>query len=64
MDLRTAILEADDRPVVKFDCRPGWDVTIWLRTITGRERDTFEGYINRCTEKKQPTTRQPSGRRH
>lgn len=41
MDLRTAILEAQDsqRQAVEV---PEWGVTVYVRTLSGTERDAFE----------------------
>lgn len=42
MDLREKVLEAKDLPAPeKVEC-PEWDCTLYVRTITGTERDAFE----------------------
>ena|SRR3990167_3060342 len=41
MGLRETILKADDLPKQKVEV-PEWGVTVWIRTMTGAERDAFE----------------------
>ncbi len=41
---KKAILEADDLPKVKVSV-PEWGDHIWVRTLTGTERDQFESQI-------------------
>ncbi|KKN42011.1 hypothetical protein LCGC14_0717710 [marine sediment metagenome] len=43
-NLREQILQTKDLPSVKVDV-PGWDLPVWVRTMTGEERDAFESQI-------------------
>ena len=38
---RDSILSADDLPMVKVEC-PEWKGHVYVRTMTGKERDSFE----------------------
>jgi len=42
MDIRQAILDADDLPTEPIDV-PEWDMTVYVRSMTGYERDLYEG---------------------
>jgi hypothetical protein len=42
MNLRDQILGADDLPRKALPI-PEWKTTVWIRTLTGGERDRFEG---------------------
>jgi len=42
MNLREQILAAPDSKRIPVEV-PEWDVTVYLRTLTGTERDAFEG---------------------
>jgi hypothetical protein len=42
MGLKEQILSADDMPREPLEI-PEWGVTVYVRTLTGRERDRFEG---------------------
>jgi hypothetical protein len=41
MNLREKILESQDLPVEKVPC-PEWGCDVWIRTLSGVERDQFE----------------------
>ena len=55
MDIRSAIQNADDKPLKPVVCSTwssnGWDGTIYVRTMTGRERDEFEHAVSKATRK-------------
>jgi hypothetical protein len=43
MALRDEILAADDLPLTKVDVdAPGWPKAVWVRVMTGTERDAYE----------------------
>jgi hypothetical protein len=44
MSLRDTILGAQDTKRIPVEV-PEWGVTVWLRTLTGTERDAFEGSL-------------------
>jgi len=44
MDLREKILAADDLPTHAVEC-PEWNCTLYVRTMTGTERDGYEGDV-------------------
>lgn len=46
MSLRDHILAADDLQRTKIHI-PEWGAVVWIRTLTGRERDRFEGQQSR-----------------
>lgn len=46
MGLRDQILAADDLPRHELHI-PEWGVTVYVRTLTGRERDRLDGVITR-----------------
>ena len=49
MSMRDEILAAQDLPLTKVDIdAPGWPKAVWLRVMTGTERDAYEeGQVNR-----------------
>lgn len=44
MDIRSKILGADDLPSESVEV-PEWGVTVYVRSMTGRDRDMFEGQM-------------------
>ena len=44
MDIRSRILKADDLPTEKVDI-PEWGVTLFVRSMSGRDRDLFESQM-------------------
>lgn len=43
MALRDEILAADDLPLTKVELNaPGWPKSVWVRVMTGTERDAYE----------------------
>lgn len=48
MGLRESILEADDLPREDLPI-PEWGVTVWVRTLSGTERDAFEDSNRKVT---------------
>ncbi len=55
MDIREAIKAAQDLPLVPVKCETwasnGWDGTVYVRTMTGAERDEFEYHATKATKK-------------
>ena len=50
MDIRSKILGADDLPNESVDV-PEWGVTVYVRSMTGRDRDMFEGQMVEMADK-------------
>lgn len=50
MDIRSSILQAKDLPSEKVEV-PEWGVTIYVRSMSGRERDLFESQMVELSEK-------------
>ena len=50
MDIRTQILQADDLPSEKVEV-PEWGVTVWVRSMSGHDRDLFESQMIDLSEK-------------
>lgn len=44
MNLREQILAADDSKLLPLDI-PEWNCKVWIRTISGIERDSFEAMV-------------------
>jgi len=56
MDIRQAIKDADDLPLVPVVCSAwaanGWDGTVYVRTMKGSERDEFEHIVTKGQARK------------
>ena len=50
MDIRSQILQADDLPTEKVEV-PEWGVTVYVRMMSGRDRDLFEAQQLALSEK-------------
>jgi hypothetical protein len=44
MDIRSKILQSEDLPSEKVEV-PEWGVTVWVRSMSGRDRDMFESQM-------------------
>jgi len=44
MDIRSTILQVEDLPSEKVEV-PEWGVTVWVRSMSGRDRDMFESQM-------------------
>ncbi len=58
MGLRDTILAKTELITEKVDCRPDWDCDVWVRQVSGLERDAFEAASLKKVGKKQETNLQ------